>query len=279
MRGRSLERALACGMAFFAAALLLSGAAHSSGLVTVRINPNIGLPGTKIDITADGFNDQNITTSTPPSYWAEIGIDSATIMTNVPVDAAMTWDMKVAASGVAVNAAPGDHTIWVAVHARDAKGTRYIDDGGMNFRVLDPGPAHPLTVTMHVTAPSHALVDTDIVANVTLQSGPGDRTKVGLEAIVLDQAGKLVQSLNFPPAPGQTDGIGTDRIEMMDPNRTEQFSSVPFRLRPGTWHLHFHLIVNNTSSSGQDRTVTVAKPPPAPMPHKLPPTLVPGMRQ
>ena len=279
MRWKPHGRGFALSAAFVAAILALTGGdVCASGAVNVHITPTNGLSGTKIDIAASGFDDQNITTSQTPTYWAEIGIDSTTVLKNVPVEAHMTWDMSVSVQGLAVDSTPGDHTIWVSVYARDAKGIRHVDDGGAPFRVLDPGPAHPLTVTMHVAVPAHTLADTDIVANVTLQSGAGDKTHVGLSAGVFDAAGrKLVQSLRFPAPAGLGTSGGTDRTEMMSPNRTEQFASEPFRLAPGTWRLHFSLLVNYVAHD-QEFTIVVTRAPVEPQPHKLPPHLAPGAR-
>ncbi len=278
MRWRPLGRDVTCSLAVVVATLALAGGdARASGAVNVRLSANNGQPGTKIDITASGFDDQNITTSATPTYWAEVGIDSTTVLRNLPVDAHMTWDMSVSVQGLTVDSTPGDHTVWVAVHARDAKGERFVDDGGATFHVIDPGPAHPLTVTMHVTTPPRTLSDTDIVANVTLQSGAGDKTHVGLSASVLGPGNKLVQSLRFAAPEGLGTSGGTDRIEMMSPNRTEQFASEPFRLPPGTWRLHFNLLVNYVAHD-LDRTIVVTAAPAEPAPRKPPPHLAPGAR-
>jgi hypothetical protein len=263
-----LRHCLALALATMAFA---GGAVEASGLVVVRISPDQGPPGAKIDVSASGFRDQGRTPNAVPTYWADINIGSIKILTNLPVEADLTFK----AQGIVINAPPGDHWIVVTMYARDASGTRYIDDGAAMMHVFDPGPVHPLSVSMQVTAPAHTLGGTDIVVNVTLQSGPGDKTKVGLYAGVYDQANKLVRSLRFPAASG-AQGFVTDRIEMMDPNRTEQFASEPFVLAPGTWRLHFTLLVNNVAHD-TDRIVTVTAAP-NPTPKKLPPHLAPGTR-
>jgi hypothetical protein len=252
---------------------LVTGEVRASGLVIVAISPDEGPPGTKISVTARGFRDQGKTTFAPPTYWAEITIDSTKVATNVPVAA----DLSVTAQNIVVSARPGDHMIGVAMYARDANGTtRYIDDGGKLFHVIDPGPVRPLAVAMQVTAPARAQAGDDVTVNVTLQSGAGDRTHVGLYAGVFDRSGKLVQSLRFPAA-GGAQGFVTDRVEMMDPNRTEQFTSEPFHLAPGTWRIHFTLLVNYVAQD-TDRSIIVTAEPPEPTPHKLPPHVVPGTR-
>lgn len=173
-----------------------------------------------------------------------------------------------------MNAAPGDQRIIVEMYARDSQGERYIDSGSSTFRVYDPGPAHPLTVTMHVTAPERGMAGNDVVVNVSLQSGAGDKTKVGLYAGVYDQSNHLKQSLAFAAVP-PAQGFVADRVEMMDQNRTEQVASAPFSLPAGTWRIHFTLLVNNVAHD-QDRTITVAAAHSEPAPKKVPPHLAPG---
>ena len=251
------------------AAASLAGAAFASGLVNVQISPQGGPAGTTVAVTATGFQDQGKREFGTPTYWAVISIENNKVATNVPVAA----DLSVK-QNIVMNAPPGDQRIIVEMYARDSQGERYIDSGEKTFRVFDPGPAHPLTVTMHVTAPERGLGGNDMVVNVTLQSGAGDKTKVGLYAGVFDQSNQLKQSLAFAAAP-PAQGFVADRVEMMDQNRTEQFASAPFSLPAGTWRIHFTLLVNDIAHD-QDRTITVAVAHSEPAPRKLPPHLAPG---
>jgi hypothetical protein len=252
----------------FAATTLAGGAVLASGLVDVEIAPDQGPSGTRIEVSARGFRDTGKRTFDTPTYWAEISIGSSKVATGVPVAADLTVKQ-----GIVVNASPGEQNIVVTMYARDPQGTRYIDSGSKTFRVYDPGPAHPLSVSMHVTAPERTLSGNDVIVNVTLQSGAGDKTKVGLYAGLYDQSNKLVRSLAFTAAP-PAQGLVSDRIEMMEPNRTEQFASGPFSLTAGTWRIHFTLLVNNVAHD-MDRTIVVTAAPRDPTPKKPPPHLVP----
>jgi hypothetical protein len=268
-RARAALPLLRWGAALLATLLAFAGAAGASGLVNVQISPDGGYAGTRISVTATGFRDQKLASFTVPPYYGEIAVDQTVVATDLPVtpDGA---SMSVVAKDIPVEAAPGDHTIVVTVYAKEAGGRRYIDDGGHVFRVYDPGPAHPLSVSLQVALPQRALGGVEIVAQVSLRSGPGDKTKVGLQAVVLDGKGNSVLQLQFPQSADQGgQGYGTDRIEMMRPGQSEQFSSAPFRLPPGTWRVHFTLLVNNVAHD-LDRSVTVAREI-EPQPHKLPP--------
>jgi hypothetical protein len=256
-------------LAGLAAVVLLDGAALASGLVNVQISPQEGPAGTTVAVTATGFQDQGKREFGTPAYWAVISIGNTKVATNVPVAA----DLSVKQS-IAMNAPPGDQRVIVEMYARDSQGERYIDSGERTFRVYDPGPAHPLTVTMHVTAPERGIGGNDMTVSVTLQSGAGDKTKVGLYAGVFDQSNQPKQSLSFAAVP-PAQGFVADRVEMMDQNRTEQFASAPFSLPAGTWRIHFTLLVNNVAHD-QDRTITVATAHSDPTPKKLPPHLAPG---
>jgi hypothetical protein len=258
-----------CLVTVLAVTALATGTVFASGLVNVQISPDQGPAGTTVAVSATGFRDMGKREFATPTYWAEISIGDNKVATNVPVAA----DLSVK-QGIVVNAPPGDQRIVVMMYARDSQGTRYIDSGERDFRVYDPGPARPLSVSMHVTAPERTLSGNDVILNVTLQSGAGDRTKVGLYAGVYDQSNKLKQSLTFAAAP-PAQGLVADRIEMMDPNRTEQFASGPFSLPAGTWRIHFTLLVNNVAQD-MDRTIIVGAAPPDPTPKKPPPHLAPG---
>lgn len=254
------------------AAAILAGTALASGLVDVEISPDTGLSGTTIDVIAHFKQDTGLRTFDRPTYWAEIAVGQAKVATNVPV----AQDLTVK-EGVVVNARPGDQEIIVTLYARDSEGERYVDSGSRVFHVIDPGPAHPLTVTMHVASPERALSGNDVTVNVTLQSGAGDKTKVGLYAGLYDPSNKLVRSLTFAAAP-PAQGLVTDRIEMMEQNRTEQFASGAFSMpTAGTWRIHFTLLVNNVAHD-MDRTIVVTAAKPDPTPKKLPPHLAPAPR-
>ncbi len=266
MSSKSLRNGLALVLAV---AGLAGGVAFASGLVNVRLSPTEGPAGATVAVSATGFRDSDKRTTQTTTYWAEISIGDAKVATNVPVAADLSVN-----DTVAMKAAPGDQKIVVVLFARDAQGTRTIDSGSSIFRVIDPGPAHPLAVDMGVVVPERAVSGSEIVARITLRSGPGDKTKVGLNAAVFDQANKLKQSLTFPAVP-PAQGQVADRVEMMSPARTEQFSSGPFNLPAGTWRIHFILLVNNVAHD-LDRTIIVGAAAADPAPNKPPPHLAPG---
>ena len=258
-----------CLALVLAVASLAGGAVLASGLVNVRISPDQGPAGTTVAVTATGFRDTGKRTTQTTKYWAEISIGGTKVATNVPVAPDLTVKDSIVMTG-----APGDQRIVVVMYARDSQGTRTVDDGLATFRVVDPGPARPLSVDLHVVAPERAVAAVDIVVTITLRSGPGDKTKVGFSAGVYDSANKLKQSLTFPAVP-PAQGLVADRVETMDASRTEQFASGPFSLPAGTWRLHFTLLVNNVAHD-LDRTIVVGAAPPDPAPKKPPPHLAPG---